>query len=149
MNRPKRPCRTASGAVSVHKLLQQPAIIFNRKDALQDAFLAQHFGLHTPQYPRHFAPAIDAFEAAIELGLGWGMVPEQQLARRGPARVPLVEVLPGAAVDVALYWQHWAREPLSAQRLTAAVKTAAQGQLVPLPSPGGAQGQAPATSMGV
>ena len=115
-------CLTPSGAVSPHKLLAQPAVIFNRKDALQDAFLVQHFGLKQPNYPRHFAPAVEAFETAIELGLGWGMVPEQHLAQR-PG---LQELLPGAAVDVALYWQHWVREAPSAQRLTQAVKTAAR-----------------------
>lgn len=121
-------CRTPRGAVSPHKLLAHPAIIFNRKDALQDAFLLQHFGLRQPNYPRHFAPAVDAFERAIELGLGWGMVPEQHLRDR-PG---LVEVLPDATVDVALFWQHWAREPLSAQRLTEAVKTAAREHLRPV-----------------
>ncbi|GLS15190.1 MULTISPECIES: HTH-type transcriptional regulator ArgP [Hydrogenophaga] len=119
--------RTPRGAVSPHRLLAHPAIIFNRKDALQDAFLLQHFGLKQPHYPRHYAPAVEAFETAIELGLGWGMVPEQHLAQR-PA---LQEVLPGATVDVALFWQHWAREPASAQRLTAAVKAAAAKHLHP------------------
>ncbi len=120
-------CRTPRGAVSPHKLLAHPAIIFNRKDALQDAFLEKHFGLKQPHYPRHYAPAVDAFETAIELGLGWGMVPEQHLA----GRLELQEVLPGATVDVTLYWQHWAREPLSAQRLTQAVKAAAHASLPP------------------
>jgi LysR family transcriptional regulator (chromosome initiation inhibitor) len=115
-------CQTPSGAVSPHKMLEQPAVIFNRKDALQDAFLAQHFGLQQPHYPRHFAPAVEAFETAIELGLGWGMVPEQHLAQRPT----LQDLLPGATVDVALYWQHWAREAPSAQRLTEAVKAAAR-----------------------
>jgi LysR family transcriptional regulator (chromosome initiation inhibitor) len=118
-------CRTPAGAVSPHKLLSHPAIIFNRKDALQDAFLAQHFGLKQPNYPRHFAPAVEAFETAIELALGWGMVPEQHLV----SRPGLQEVLPGATVDVALYWQHWAREAPSAQRLTQAVKAAAAQHL--------------------
>ncbi|MBT9465836.1 HTH-type transcriptional regulator ArgP [Hydrogenophaga sp.] len=121
-------CRTPRGAVSVHKLLAQPAVIFNRKDALQDAFLEQHFGLRQPNYPRHFAPAVEAFETAIELGLGWGMVPEQHLAQR-PG---LQEILPDATVDVALYWQHWAHESLSAQRLTVAVKAAAREHLRPM-----------------
>ena len=58
------------------------------------------------------------------------MVPEQHLAQRAalhtaPAQA-LQELLPGATVDVALYWQHWAREASSAQRLTEAVKTAAR-----------------------
>ena len=122
-------CRTPRGAVSVHKLLSQPAIIFNRKDALQDAFLEQHFGLRQPHYPRHFAPAVEAFETAIELGLGWGMVPEQHLTQRPE----LQEILPGATVDVVLYWQHWAHESPSAQRLTAAVKAAAAQRLRPVP----------------
>lgn len=119
-------CRTPGGGLSAHKLLAHPAIIFNRKDALQDAFLAQQFGLRQPAYPRHFAPAVDAFETAIALGLGWGMVPDHALRARPGAFEALV---PDATVDVALYWQHWAREAPSAQRLTAAVKAAARDYL--------------------
>lgn len=118
----------ARKALSAHHLLENPAVIFNRKDALQDTFLAQHFGLHAAGYPRHFVPAVDAFEQALELGMGWGMVPELLLAVRGH-RPPLAEVLPGRWVDVALYWQHWAREPVLAQRLTRAVKDAARARL--------------------
>jgi LysR family transcriptional regulator (chromosome initiation inhibitor) len=125
-------CRTPAGAVSPHRLLAQPAVIFNRKDALQDEFLAQHFGLRQPNYPRHYAPAVDAFEVAIEQGMGWGMVPEQTLGHR-PG---LEELMPGATVDVALYWQHWARESPSAQRLTAAVKAAALAHLAPMAATG-------------
>lgn len=129
-----RQCRTPSGAVSPHRLLAQPAVIFNRKDALQDLFLERHFGLRQAGYPRHFLPASDAFMAALELGLGWGMVPEQHLAQRA-GRPELVEVLPGATVEVTLYWQHWLREPPSAQRLTRAVKEVARAQLAPIEAP--------------
>lgn len=120
-----RKCHTKTGGVSVHRLLATPAVIFNRKDGLQDEFLAQHFGLHAPQYPRHFVPAVDAFESALASGMGWGMVPELNVSAR-TGRLPLVEMLPGSTVDVALYWHHWAREPVAAQRLTQAVKTAAR-----------------------
>jgi LysR family transcriptional regulator (chromosome initiation inhibitor) len=122
-------CLTPSGAVSPHRVLAQPAIIFNRKDALQDVFLAQHFGLSQPHYPRHFAPAVDAFEAALRLGMGWGMVPELHW----PSLPDLVELVPEAWVDVVLYWQHWTRESPSAQRLTQAVKAAALTSLIQLP----------------
>lgn len=118
-------CGTPGGSVSPHRLLAQPAVIFNRKDALQDVFLAQHFGLQQPLYPRHFAPAVDAFEHALVLGMGWGMVPE--LHR--PHLPDLEELVPGAWVDVTLYWQHWTREAPSAQRLTHAVKAAAHRSL--------------------
>jgi len=123
-------CRTAQGRLSTHKLLATPAVIFNRKDALQDVFLEQHLGLRGARYPRHFMPALDAFETAIEQGLGWGMVPELHLHQR--SGMPLVDVVPHATVDVPLYWHHWAREPLSAQRLTTAIKHAAHQQLLPM-----------------
>lgn len=118
-----------SGRVSAHQLLEYPAVIFNRKDGLQDAFLAQHLKLANPLYPRHVVPSIDGFERALELGLGWGMVAELLLDRRqqGPA---LQEVLPGRTIDVALYWQHWSREPLAGQRLTQAVQQAARARLL-------------------
>ena len=119
------------GGVSAHRLLGTPAVIFNRKDALQDQFLAQHFGLQGALYPHHFVPAVDAFEQALELGMGWGMVPDLLLAAR-TSRPALVEILPDRPVDVALYWQHWAREPLSAQRLTQAVRHAALARLLQL-----------------
>lgn len=117
------------GGALPHRLLRSPAVIFNRKDALQDAYLAQHFNLQGALYPRHFVPAVDAFELALALGLGWGMVPDMLLAAR-PAGLPLQEVLPGHPVDVVLYWQHWAREPLAAQRLTHAIKRAARERLL-------------------
>ncbi len=130
--------RGKTGQLVPQRLLASPAIIFNRKDGLQDLFLGQHLGLPDARYPRHFVPAVDAFKAAIELGLGWGMLPEQQWNERprGHGQVSpadpsmLEEVLPGASVDIALYWQHWAREPALAQRLTAAVKAAAATRLI-------------------
>ena len=112
-----------------HSMLHSPAVIFNRKDALQDAFLAQHFSLRNPLYPRHFVPSVDAFEMALELGMGWGMVPDLLLARRSH-RPALQEVLPGRTVDVVLYWQRWTHESVAAQRLTRAVKEAAHDQLL-------------------
>lgn len=124
-------CRTRTGALSVHRLLATPAVIFNRKDALQDAFLAQQFGLRAPAYPRHCVPAVDAFESALENGLGWGMVPDMFLGERAAPRT-LVELLPGSAVEVALYWHHWERESVSAQHLTTAVRQAARKALAAL-----------------
>jgi LysR family transcriptional regulator (chromosome initiation inhibitor) len=47
-----------------------------------------------------------------------------------PGKLELHEMLPGSAVDVALYWHHWEREPLSAQRLTKAIKQAAHKVLL-------------------
>jgi len=119
-------CTDAQGRLVVHRLLAQPAIIFDRKDAMHDRFLLQHFGLKEPLYPRHFVPALDAFESAICLGLGWGMVPDVD---RSPNADGFVDVMPGATVDVSLYWQHWEQETAAAKALTLAVKAAAAQRL--------------------
>lgn len=124
---------SASGQVSVHRLLGQPAIIFNRKDALQDRYLSQHFGLQSPVYPKHFMPALDAFEAAIGHGLGWGMVPELSLPLLH-SRFDIGDVVDGLFVDVALYWQHWERESTHAASLSQTIKAAAAVALRPIPT---------------
>jgi len=129
--------RTSSAKVSVHRLLSQPAIIFNRKDAIHDRFLMTHLNLSEPVYPKHFVPALDAFEAAISLGLGWGLVPQalntgaqtRSATHTTSQRSPLREIMPGCYVDVQLYWQHWQQEPSHAASLTRAVKAAATASL--------------------
>ncbi len=119
----------AGGMALAQRLLASPAVIFNRKDALQDAYLARHFKLKGALYPRHFVPAVDGFELALELGMGWGMVPDASPADRARPRA-LQEVWADHPIDVMLYWQHWAREPLAAQRLTQVVKQAARERLL-------------------
>ncbi|SFC75138.1 transcriptional regulator, LysR family [Polaromonas sp. OV174] len=123
------PAAATGGMALAKRLLRSPAVIFNRKDGLQDAYLAQHFNLRDAQYPRHFVPAVDGFDLALELGMGWGMVPDVLAAAR-PDRLALQEVWAGHPVDVMLYWQHWAREPLAAQRLTQVIKQAARERLL-------------------
>ncbi len=117
--------QASSGKPTAHRLLQQPAVIFNRKDALQELFLEKYFGLRAVPYPKHFVPALDAFEQAIRLGLGWGMMPDIPQGRLADM-TELEDVLPDAHIDVALYWQHWERQPPQAAALSQAVKTAAQ-----------------------
>jgi len=122
-------CVAANGDLSIHRLLATPAVIFNRKDGLTDAFLAKHFRLTNPNYPRHFVPAVDAFESALEHGLGWGMLPEVYFS--SPVKnLKVQDIAPGHFVDVSLYWHHWKRETASAERLTRAVMQAARSALV-------------------
>lgn len=118
------------GRVSLHRMLASPAVIFNRKDRLQDVFLATHFELRDAAYPRHYLPAVDAFEAAIALGLGWGMVPEV-MWQQHPALAKAQEVFADCPVDVPLVWLHSARESLAARQLSQAITAAAARALLP------------------
>lgn len=122
-------CIAPAGELSIHRLLATPAVIFNRKDGLTDAFLAKYFHLTNPNYPRHFVPAVDAFESALEHGFGWGMLPEVYFS--SPLKkLKVQDISPGNFVDVSLYWHHWKRETASAERLTRAVMQAARAALV-------------------
>lgn len=118
-----------NGALAIHRLLATPAVIFNRKDGLTDAFLAKYFRLTNPNYPRHFVPAVDAFESALENGFGWGMLPEVYFS--SPVKnLKVQDISSGSFVDVSLFWHHWKRETASAERLTRAVMQAARAALV-------------------
>ena len=105
-------------------LRRAPMVAFNRKDQLQADALLRTFGLPAGAYACHYVPASEPFVAAIRLGLGYGMVPELQI---GDAieRGELVDVLPEAATDVALYWHAWAQQSPRLDRLTRCVQEAA------------------------
>ncbi len=115
--------------VAVCRLLGTPAVFFNSKDGLTDTFLAKYYHLTNPNYPRHFVPAADAFESALEHGLGWGMLPEVYFSSAAK-NLKVQDIAPGSFVDVSLYWHHWKRETASAERLTRAVMQAARSALV-------------------
>jgi LysR family transcriptional regulator (chromosome initiation inhibitor) len=85
-----------------------PLVDFDRADDLQSRYL-RSVTRRTHQPPRHHVPASADFADAIALGLGWGMLPDSQRE----ARPGVVDLDPGNAIDVPLYWQQWnLRSPL-------------------------------------
>lgn len=104
---------------------QAPVVEFNRKDRLQADFLQRHYGLMPGGYPSHFVPASEAFMRAIELGLGWGMLPEVQMAalqRQGS----LVDIAPHRPTDVELFWHTWRVQSPRMERLSRSLLQAAR-----------------------
>ncbi|WP_433792069.1 LysR family transcriptional regulator ArgP [Actinoplanes sp. CA-252034] len=96
-----------------------PALLYNRKDRLQHRFLDL-----AHDTPIHYLPATAAFNRALLMGLGWGMLFEQE-ARPHLEAGRLVEIRPGSHLDVPLYWQCWRLSSPALDALTAAVQTAA------------------------
>jgi LysR family transcriptional regulator (chromosome initiation inhibitor) len=114
-------------------LAAAPCNVFNQKDQLQARFL-RRLSRRRLAPPQHRVPGTHGFIHAAVQGLGWGMNPDVLVApllERGE----LVELAPGQALDVALYWQHWSLEAQVLQALTAAVVSAAAGALQPLSTP--------------
>ena len=111
-------------------LSEAPVVTFDRNDDLQDAFLRAHAG-RPGVAPRHVIPASNDFARAVLLGLGWGVLPEQQcLVEIGDGR--LIELAAAHPVDVPLYWQRWNLSSPLLDAVTAAVQAAATRELRPL-----------------
>ena len=106
-----------------------PVMVFDHKDMLQKNFLLQHFGLQEGDYPFHFVPASDPYVQAILLGVGYGMLPQEQCAAL-LASGALVDVTPGLHVDVPLYWHAWQIQPVRLERMGARLVQAARAVLL-------------------
>jgi LysR family transcriptional regulator (chromosome initiation inhibitor) len=92
------------GGVTVAALSRAPVVLLDRDDTIQDRYLRRRAGrpLHPP---RHYIPESGPFFQAVRLGLGWGMIPDLQLARDTGA--DLTDLDPTGGMDVELYWQQW------------------------------------------
>jgi LysR family transcriptional regulator (chromosome initiation inhibitor) len=120
--------RYLANGVTPASLAGAPALTFNQKDTLQQAWLRQVFDLSVT-VPTHWLPSTQSFVDASLAGMGWGMNPEQLVsAQLRSGR--LVELVPGTPLDVLLYWQ---ASRLAADRLgdlTRAVVSHARQTLV-------------------
>lgn len=85
-------------------LARSPAIVFGPDDFLQHRYL-ESLGV-AGGFAYHLCPSSEGFVRLTSGGLGWGLVPELQVAGE-LARGELVELLPERPVDVPLYWHHW------------------------------------------
>jgi LysR family transcriptional regulator (chromosome initiation inhibitor) len=119
--------RWFSGDVSPKALTAAPVVVFDRKDDLQHAYLRRQ---GAAQPPTHYVPSSADYLRAVRLGLGWGMVPDLQLAGAQDGG-ELVELDPDGATDVILYWQQWRLHSPALDRVAAAIQDAARAQLDP------------------
>ncbi len=105
-----------------------PLMVFDRKDTLQKNFLQRELGLPEGSYPCHYVPASEAFLHAIELGLGYGMLPEQQygdMVEQGR----LLDLAPDKPTDISLYWHAWRVQSPKLERLSVRLLAAAKESL--------------------
>ena len=110
--------------VTVAALSRAPVVLLDRDDTIQDRYLRRRARrpLHPP---RHYIPESGPFFQAVRLGLGWGMIPDLQLARDTGA--DLADLDPTGGMDVELYWQQWRVAGPALERVARAVQaTAAQ-----------------------
>ncbi|MDO8698800.1 MAG: LysR family transcriptional regulator ArgP [Pseudomonas sp.] len=121
--------RHFAAGVTASGLARVPAIVFGPDDQLQHRYL-QNLGV-AGGFIHHLCPSSEGFVQLTAGGLGWGLVPELQVQNQ-LASGQLVELLPGRALDVPLYWHHWRNGGELLGELTAHLQRASGQWLVPL-----------------
>jgi LysR family transcriptional regulator (chromosome initiation inhibitor) len=86
-------------------LAATPTLRFDADDALPGAFAAQ-FGLDPHALPAHLIPSNREYLDAVRAGLGWSVLPEDQV-RDDLEAGTLVRLPTRRTVEVALYWHRW------------------------------------------
>ncbi|ABE30291.1 transcriptional regulator, ArgP family protein [Paraburkholderia xenovorans LB400] len=121
-----------SQGLGLHSVLGAPAVLYNRKDGLHALFLERLLDFKVKGYATHFFPSPSALLAAIENGVGYGLVPcvqAQPLIEAGK----LVSLAPAHKVAVDLYWHHWETAPSNAQAISDLVIRHARQVLIQSP----------------
>ncbi|MDO5612836.1 MAG: LysR family transcriptional regulator ArgP [Paracoccus sp. (in: a-proteobacteria)] len=123
MARPDFIARHFAEGVTAATLSKAPTVIFNAKDSAQSQWAKAMTG-EKPHLTGHLIPSSEAFARAVELGLGWGMIPE---AMASPNLIPLAPL----PLNIPLYWQVQRAMKPALGPLTAAIKKKAADSLRP------------------
>ncbi len=117
--------------VTAEALRVAPALTFSDKDRLQEIWVDRITGGRAKRaaFPSHRLASSQGFVDACLAGLGWGLNPEVLVAPH-LASGALVDLSPGAPLDVALYWQFSRLTAPATAPLTREIRVAAARVLV-------------------
>ncbi len=118
--------------LSPHHFRDLPFVAAHRHDDLAARFVQQAFGLERVPLRQAVLPGPEAQLRAVRAGWGVGVVP-WLLAEPWLAQGGLVDVAPGQAVRVPLYWHCWRLDSEVLASLTQALVRAARQALEDLP----------------
>ncbi|MYM19402.1 ArgP/LysG family DNA-binding transcriptional regulator [Brevibacterium sp. 5221] len=121
-------------SVSAAQLAALPWVDYGADDDLQTDLLAARGVTEAPAH--HQVPTSEAFALAVRAGLGWGMVPEAQLADAAAGGAlpqppaPLIALAGrGTTADVPLYLHRWKLASERLDRVCAAIADLARAGL--------------------
>ena len=112
------------GLLSAHNFRDIPFVAFNRKDDMQSEFVGKAFGLKHVTLNQLFVPSSEGQVRAVLAGWGASVLPRliaQALIDQGQ----LVNLVPGFALPIQLYWHCWNLESEVLDALSAALSQCA------------------------
>ncbi|WP_032392417.1 LysR family transcriptional regulator ArgP [Rhodococcoides fascians] len=112
---------------SPQALSRAPMIVFDRTDDLQDRYM-ELWGGSSRGARRNYVPSSADFLEAVRLGIGWAVLPQQQIESMETAG-ELVDLAPSTGVSVTLYWQQWSLRTAALDEVSAAIVSAASAHL--------------------
>ncbi|WP_165477328.1 ArgP/LysG family DNA-binding transcriptional regulator [Arthrobacter sp. S41] len=109
--------------VDPEALVKTPMVVFDREDPLQYSMVARLAGQdRRPEAQVHHVPDSLRYLCAVEAGMGWGMIPELQLAEATGLKVLHEDWF----ADVPLYLQRWAVDSELLSKMDGILVTAAR-----------------------
>lgn len=119
--------------ITADELAAAPVIEFDRKDFGQHrgkTLIARKFGLEgrLQDAPSVYVPSSTDFVRAIEMGIGWGLVPQAQCA--GAIERGELVYLADEPVEIPLFWQRWKINSAVMETVTQRIKDCVPGDFV-------------------
>ena len=115
--------------LSPHNFRDLPFVSFNRKDDIPADFVARALALRRVALNHLFVPSSEGQVRAVAAGWGAAVLPEL-LVRQALERGEMVDLAPGHALSIALYWHCWNLQSQALDALTRALSAGAAGALV-------------------
>ena len=115
--------------LTAHNFRNVPFVAFNRKDDMQREFVNQAFGLKRVTLRQVFVPSSEGQVRAVLAGWGVSVLPELQV-RSLLEQGQLVDLAPGQALPIQLYWHCWNLQSEVLDALSAALTQAAATALL-------------------
>lgn len=112
-------------------LSRAPMVSYDRNDHIQREALGR-FSSHISEPPTVYIPASGEYHRAVELGMGWGLVPTAQIT--DALTTGRVVRFLDADVDVPLFWQYWKLSSPLLDAVTQIIVDAARTELLPAQS---------------
>lgn len=104
----------------IKRLLDAPALKFDKNDCLHEHYLEKFFDLHKPECNFQIIPSVRGFKQYALLGYGYGLIPRIDIVEELREK-KLVQLYTGKVLEVPLFWHSWTLTSKVYQKFSAGI----------------------------